>query len=169
MDFLISDLRITWCAGHFLMFIVGCKVAHNYTHRYAYLYLDIFFRFIYTYYITHNVNIHAHIPSGPFLAILTKKKKAFSCQNIDRTHWSNGIVERSKSKCKFSMQQSEAALWSNGIQASSEWQYSSPMMLGDPVGAAVIFQGVPLLITTLFKCSGRQYVRSLAPLQLVAL
>ncbi len=33
-------------------------------------------------------------------------------------------------------------LWSNGIQASSEWQYSSPMMLGNPVGAAIIFQGV---------------------------
>ncbi len=34
------------------------------------------------------------------------------------------------------------ALWSNVIQASSEWQYSSPMMLGDPVGAAIIFQDV---------------------------
>ncbi len=45
------------------------------------------------------------------------------------------------------------ALWSNGIQVSSEWQYSTPMMLGDPVGAAIIFRvSVPLLITTLLKC-----------------
>ncbi len=44
------------------------------------------------------------------------------------------------------------ALWSNGIQASSEWQYFSPMMLEDPVGAAIM--SLPLLITTLFKCSG---------------
>ncbi len=34
------------------------------------------------------------------------------------------------------------ALWSDGIQASSEWEYSSPVMLGHPVGAAFIFQGV---------------------------
>ncbi len=47
------------------------------------------------------------------------------------------------------------ALWSNVKQASSEWQYSSPMMLGGPVGAAIIFQGVRA--TTLFKCSGSTY------------
>ncbi len=38
------------------------------------------------------------------------KTKALPCQNTDRTHWSNGIAERSKSKSKLCMQQSEAGI-----------------------------------------------------------
>ncbi len=45
-----------------------------------------------------------------------QKKTGLSCQNTDRTHWSNGIVERSKYKYKRCMQQSD-----------SNWQRSDPM------------------------------------------
>ncbi len=74
------------------------------------------------------------------LALLHGKKNALPCQSTDRAHWSTGIDECSK--CKHAtIRQQLTALWSNDIQASSDWQYSSPMMLGDPVGAAVTFQG----------------------------
>ncbi len=79
-----------------------------------------------------------------------------ACKSTDRAHWSNGVDERSKCKHATIRQQWQCsdpmawrqrqidraliqwrtgivrltALWSNGIQASSDWQYSSPMMLG---------------------------------------
>ncbi len=66
---------------------------------------------------------------------------------------SNGVDERSK--CKHAtIKQQLTALWSNGIQASSDWQYSSPMMLGIQWGRQSYFRvTVPLFITTLLKCS----------------
>ncbi len=65
----------------------------------------------------------------------------------------------SKSKCKLCMQQSEAVIdstliqWHTGIVRMTVLE--SPMMLGDPVGRQSYFRvSVPLLITTLLKCSG---------------
>ncbi len=88
------------------------------------------------------------------------KKKSLPCQNTDRNHWSNGIVERSKSKCKLGMQQS-----------GSNWQHSDPMAYRHRQNDSTLAQwcwgiqwgqqsyfrvSVPLLITTLLKCSGRR-------------
>ncbi len=74
---------------------------------------------------------------------MTKKSVTLPiCQSTDRTHWSNGVVERSKCKlCYATIRQQMTALWSKDIQASSDRQYSSPMMLEYPLGAAIIFQG----------------------------
>ncbi len=75
---------------------------------------------------------------------------AYRHRQIDSTlvQWHTGIVRLT-------------ALWSNGIQASSDWQRSRPMMLGIQWGSSHI-SGWP--------CHSllQQYVRSLAPLQLVA-
>ncbi len=88
-----------------------------------------------------------------FALLHGKKKKALPCQSTDRAHWSNGIDERSK--CKHAtIRQQLTALWSNGIQASSDWQNSSPTMLGIQLGRQSYFRvTVPLFITTLLKCS----------------
>ncbi len=55
-----------------------------------------------------------------------------------------GIDERSKYKHAIIRQQL-TALWSNLIQASSDWQYSSPMMLGIQWGRQSYFR-----VTTLY-------------------
>ncbi len=69
---------------------------------------------------------------------------AYRHRQIDRAliQWHTGIVRLT-------------ALWSNGIQASSDWQYSSPMMLGIQWGGwqSYLKVTVPLLFTTLLKCS----------------
>ncbi len=93
-----------------------------------------------------------------------KNKKALACQSTDRAHWSNGVDERSKCKhatirqqwrrsdpMAYRHRQMDSALiqwytgiawltvlWSNGLQASSDWQYSSPMMLGTQWGSSHI-------------------------------
>ncbi len=81
------------------------------------------------------------------------QKKALPCQSTDRVHWSNGVDERSKCK-HVTIRQQLTALWSNGKEASSDWKYSSPMMLGIQWGQQSYFRvTVPLFITTLLKCS----------------
>ncbi len=52
--------------------------------------------------------------------IAWQKRKALPCQSTDRTHWSNGVFERSK--CKLCMQQSGSKWQRSDPMASSRWR-----------------------------------------------
>jgi len=73
-------------------------------------------------------------------------KKWLPCQSIDR---SNGVAERSK--CKLYSQKVIDSFLIQWHMESSDYQYSSPIVLREPVGVAVIFLGAYDTFYTLLK------------------
>ncbi len=100
------------------------------------------------------------------LALLHGNKKALPCQSTDRAHWFNGVNEHSKCKhatIRQHWQRSDRMAYRHRQidSALGQWCWGSS-------GAAVIFQGDRSTLHHNLATMLCQYVRSLAPLQLVA-
>ncbi len=75
-----------------------------------------------------------------------KKKKPYLAKTLTEPIDLMALLSAPNPNANFAcsnQRQQLTALWSNGIQASSEWQYSSPMKLGYPVGGGNHISGCP--------------------------